>query len=156
MRKTHHFLLLTSLLLSGWMFNPLPLAQASQLYSVSLDTSPLIRHSARPFYLEFQLNDGSGTGDGNNTVTLSNFQFGSGGSAADNPVKEGDATGSLTTGVEITDNDFFNSFYEEFTPGTLLSFILEITTQADAITSDQFSFAILDNTLTESNRSPGS
>jgi len=142
MRKTHHFLLITSLLLSGWMFSALPSAQAGQLYSVTLDTSPL-SHSAGPFYLEFQLDDGNGTGDGNNTVTLSNFQFGSGGSAVDNPVTEGGATGSLTTGVVITDSDFFNSFYEEFTPGTLLSFVLEITTQPDGITPDQFSFAIL-------------
>lgn len=144
MRKTHHFLLITSLLLSGWMFSPLPLAQASQLYSVILNTSPLIGHSAELFYLEFQLNDGSGAGDGNNTVTLSDFQFGSGGSAANNPETEGGATGSLTTGVMITDKDFFsNSFYEKFTPGELLSFMLEITTQADGITPDQFSFAIL-------------
>ena len=143
MRKTHHFLLIASLLLLGWVFSPLPLAQAGQLYSVSLDTSPLIGHSEGPFYLEFQLNDGSGTGDGNNTVTLSDFQFGIGGSAVGNPITEGGVTGSLTTGVVITDSDFFNSFYEEFTPGALLSFMLEIMTQVDAITPDQFSFAIL-------------
>ncbi|MFO1433783.1 MAG: NF038129 family PEP-CTERM protein [Candidatus Competibacteraceae bacterium] len=149
MRKTHHFLLITTLLLSGWIFNPLPLAQAGQLYSVSLNTLPLVGNSAGPFYVEFQLNDGSGIGDGNNTVTLSDFQFGSGGGAAGNPVTEGSATGSLTTGVVLTDSEFFNSFYEEFTPGSLLSFVLEITTQADPITPDQFSFAILDKTLTE-------
>ncbi len=146
MRKIHHFLLITSLLLSGWMFSPLPLAQAGQLYSVSLNTSPLIGNPAGPFYVEFQLNDGSGTGDGNNTVELSNFQFG-GSSAVGNPTTlTGGTTGSLTTGVVITDSSFFNEFIQQFSPGGILSFDLYLIPNLDSgPTPDQFSFAILDN-----------
>jgi hypothetical protein len=117
---------------------------ATLLYSVSLDTSPLIGHSAAPFYLDFQLNDGSGgiTGNGNNTATLSGFAF-DGGSAANNPVTFGGASGSLTSDVVITDSDFSNEFYEGFTPGSTLRFLLELTANAESPAPDQFSFAIL-------------
>ena len=123
---------------------------ATLLYSVSMDTSPLIGHSAAPFYLDFQLNDGSGgiTGNRNNTATLSGFAF-DGGSAANNPVTFGGASGSLTSGVVITDSDFSNEFYEGFTPGSTLRFLLELTANVEAPAPDQFSFAIVDGTLTE-------
>ena len=113
---------------------------ATLLYSVSLDTSPLIGHSAAPFYLEFQLNDGGG--NVNNTAMLGNFDFG-GGSASGSPVLSGGASGSLTSVVVITDSDFFNEFYEGFTPGSTLRFLLELTANAESPAPDQFSFAIL-------------
>jgi hypothetical protein len=131
-----------------WALNP-ALGYANLLYAVSLDTSPLIGHPAAPFYLEFQLNDGSGTGDGNNTVTLSDFNFGLGGSAVGSPVTNGSASGNLTSGVTITDSDFFNEFYQELTPGDLLTFNLAITTNVELPTPDQFSFAIFDSSLSE-------
>ena len=46
--------------------------------NVSLGTSALIGHPAGPFSLDFQLLDGAGTNDGNNTATLSQFVFGGG------------------------------------------------------------------------------
>lgn len=141
MRKTHHFLLITLILLSGWMFSPLPLAQAGQLYSVTLDTSNL----TGPFYVEFQLNDGSGTNDGNNTVELSNFQFGGGGPVGSLTTLTGGTTGSLTTGVVITDSSFFNEFIQQFDPGSILSFELHLIPNLDSGSPDQFSFAILDD-----------
>ena len=55
-------------------------AQAQVVFHVSLDTSALTT-LAGPFSLDFQLNDGSGTGDANNTAILSHFTFGTGGSA---------------------------------------------------------------------------
>ena len=50
-------------------------------YIVTLNTSPLVGHTAGPFAMNFQLNDGSGLGDANNTALLSGFVFGGGGGA---------------------------------------------------------------------------
>ena len=115
-------------------------------YDVSLDTSPLIGHPATPFSLNFQFNDGQGTGDANNTVSLGNFTFGLGGTAVGVPSLAGGATGSLAQGILLTDSAFFNSFTQEFTPGSQLAFLLQFTNNVDAgLTPDQFSFAVLDN-----------
>src|SRR5260370_28684447 len=98
------------------------ICRAGVVYDVSLNTSPLIGHAAGPFSLGFQLNDGSGAGDANNTAILSAFQFGVGGSALGTPVLAGGATGSLASGVTITDSSFFNAFSQQFNPGSLLQF----------------------------------
>lgn len=135
-----------SILLTAWIVLASQTGRADTItYSVNLDTSPLIGNLAGPFSLNFQFIDGSGVGDGNNTVSLSAFQFGAGGGAAGAPTLEGGASGSLASGVTLTDSDFFNAFTQRFTPGTLLSFNLSLTTNMDAGGApDQFSFAILD------------
>ena len=52
--------------------------------------------------------------------------------------------------VTLTDSSFFNAFTQQFNPGSLLQFRLQVSTNVDAGgTPDQFSFSILDNTLTE-------
>ena len=53
------------------------MAQAGEI-TVTLDTSVLIGSQAGPFFIGFQLADGSLTGDGNNAAVVSNFQFGGG------------------------------------------------------------------------------
>jgi hypothetical protein len=122
---------------------------ADEIYDVSIDTSALIGNAAGPFSLDFQFTDGSGTGDGNNTVTLGNFTFGAG-SATGSPTTAGAVSGDLTSGVSLTDSDFFNEFTQTFTPGNVLTFTLELTTNVDAGgVPDEFSFAILDNTDSE-------
>ena len=63
-------------------------------YDVTLDTAPLVGHPAGPFYVYLEFIDGSGVGDANNTVTMTNVNFG-GGSALGNPVSFGGVTGSL-------------------------------------------------------------
>jgi len=122
-------------------------ANANVLYTVSLDTSS-ISGAAGDFGLAFQLNDGSGLGDTNNVVKLSNFNFG-GGSAAGCPANcafTGGASGDASTTITLTDNDFFNSFAERFTPGSSLSFLLDMTTNLDAGgVADLFGFSILIN-----------
>lgn len=120
-------------------------ARADLMFTVSLDTAPLVGHAAGPFSIEFQFNDGSGLGDANNSVVLSNFAFGGGG-AVGVPTLFGGASGELATTVTLTDSDFFNQFIQEFTPGTSLSFTGLLTTNLDVGgTPDQFSFAILDS-----------
>lgn len=55
----------------------------------------------------------------------------------------------MTAGIVITDNEFSNSFYQAFDPGNTPSFLLELTANVESPAPDQFSFAILDGTLTE-------
>ncbi|MHB8747257.1 MAG: NF038129 family PEP-CTERM protein [Gammaproteobacteria bacterium] len=124
-------------------------ARGNALYDVTLNTSALIGHPAAPFYLEFQLNDGVGTGDTNNTAVLSNFTFDSG-NAVGTPTLTGGASGDLTTTVTLNDSTFFNEAYQEFNPGNTLSFRVDLTTSVDpGPQPDQFSFAIFDCTLSE-------
>jgi hypothetical protein len=123
-------------------------SRADLMFNVSLGTSGLIGHPAGPFYIDFQLNDGSGTGDANNTVTINNFMFG-GGNAVGSPLPSiGGAGGSLFSSVSITDSGFLNEFTQQFNPGSMLSFSVLLTTNVDpGLTPDAFSFSILDNLL---------
>jgi len=125
-------------------------AQGDVIYNVSLDTSPLIGNAAGPFSLDFQFTDGSGINDGNNTVTLSNFDFGAGGGTG-LPTTAGTVSGDLTSGFTLTDSDFLNEFTQTFTPGATLDFTIDLTTNVDAggVPPDEFTFAILDNTGAE-------
>jgi PEP-CTERM motif len=120
-------------------------ARGGMIYNVTLNTAPLVGHPAGPFYVELTFTDGSGIGDANNTVTLSNFNFG-GGSALGGPLVFGGASGSLETGVTIVDNSFLSLFSEQFAPGLLLSFSLGLTSNDDAGgTPDGFTFFLLDS-----------
>lgn len=139
---------LLGLLLLGAMV--VPLHGAEVLYRVGLNTTPLAGHAAGPFALNFQLNDGLGSGDANNTAVLSAFQFGPGGGPLGSPTLVNGATGSLASSITLTDSAFINSFTQGFTPGSQLSFLLRLTTNVDSgPTPDQFSFAILDRTGVE-------
>jgi hypothetical protein len=121
------------------------LPAATILYDVKMNTSPLIGHPAGPFTLSFQLTDGAGTGDGNNSISLTNFQFG-GGSAVAPPIASPGASGSLASGVTLTDTAFLVTFDQMFNPGATLSFLLGLTNNVDAgPTPDQFSFLVLDS-----------
>lgn len=129
---------------------PLAFALASaakaDIYTVTLNTSPLTGNG--PFKLDLQFLDGSGTpGDlNNNVVTLTSFAFGAGGSALGSGTATGGASGGLTAGVTLKDTVFFNEYIENFTPGSLLSFTLNATNNADpGGTPDLFTLAILDS-----------
>jgi hypothetical protein len=123
--------------------------RADAIYDVSIDTAALTSSSSGPFSLDFQFTDGSGTNDGNNTVTLSNFSFGAG-SPTGSAATTGTVSGDLTGGFSLTDSDFFNEFTQTFTPGNTLSFTVDLTSNVDAGgVPDEFSFAILDSTGSE-------
>jgi hypothetical protein len=110
--------------------------------SVSLNTSIL----SGPFELAFILTDGSGTGDANNAVTLSNFVFGVGGSpgAVDPSLSLGGESGNLVSGVSLFDSSFLNIFASSFTPGSSLTFDFGLSTVVDpGGTPDQFSIVLL-------------
>jgi hypothetical protein len=128
------------------VFLSMGIAAADVTYNVALDTSALVGHPAGPFSIGFQLTDGSGTGDGNNTVKISNVQFGGGGAAAGAPALVGGAAGSLAAGVTLRDTVFLNSFAQSFMPGNLLTFQLSLTSSIDnGAIPDQFSFSLLDH-----------
>jgi len=120
-------------------------ASADVFADVTLDTAPLIGHPAGPFSILFIFIDGSGVGDANNTATIGNVEFG-GGSGLGNPVTFGGAGGSLETAVSITDSSFISVFNEGFTPGSQLTFSLDLTSNDDANgVPDRLTFSILDS-----------
>jgi hypothetical protein len=120
-------------------------ARADFCYDVTIDTRAFAGSTAGPFFIDVQLNDGSGTSDGNNTATLSDFTFGAGGSATGAPTLTGGATGSLAAGITITDSQFLNEFTQGFTPGTTLVFELMYSTNVDpGPQPDEFTFFFVD------------
>jgi hypothetical protein len=111
--------------------------------TITMNTSPLVGNG--PFTLDFQFIDGNGAGDGNNTVTLSNFAAGSG-SIGSSPSSSagGIVVNSSPLSVGLTDSSFFNDVQFAFTPGNTLSFNVAATSNADTFGPDTFTFAILD------------
>lgn len=131
-------------------------------FHVQVDTSNLTPGST--YYTEFTLSDGHvqslGTADTNNSVTLSNFTFGSGASGAVLPPLVGNASGSTASSVLLADGDSGGvaDHAQAFTPGSILGFDAFVTTNADAGgTPDIITFYLLDSALTSlPTNAPGS
>ena len=125
-----------------------PLACATPgAYDITINTAPLIGQASGPFSLDFQLNDGSGSADANNTANIGGF-FYFGGSATGGATLSGGASGDLVSGVQLTETSAFNELYQGFTPGSTLTFHVSLTLNADAgVTPDVFTFGILDSSL---------
>ncbi len=124
-----------------------PFGKADTVYNFSMNTTPLVGNG--PFALDLQFLDGSGTGDANNTVTLTSFAFGGGGPSGGGTATGG-ASGSFALGVTLQDTSFFNEYFENFTPGTLLSFTIDTTNVPDSGgTPDLFTIALLDSSGNE-------
>src|SRR5579872_1052500 len=145
MTKTTAYVLSAALLLAA----ALTPARADEIFTVTLNTVPLTTapgSTAGPFSLAFQLTDGSGTGDANNTATLSNFQFGGGSATAcSTGCSFGGASGSASSSIVLKDSSFFNALLQGFTPGNSLSFQVDLTTNVDpGLTPDAFAFSLLD------------
>jgi hypothetical protein len=118
--------------------------RANVIKHVQLNTAPLVGNAQGPFAVDVQLTDGSGSGDANNSVTLSAFTF-AGGQASGTPQLLGGALGNLGSSVVLTDSAFFNDFTQVFQPGAILGFDLFFTTNADAgAIPDGITFALLD------------
>jgi hypothetical protein len=128
-------------------------AHADLVVDVTLNTAPLTTApatSAGPFSLAFQLVQGSQAN--NNTATISNFLFGAGGSPGSGcpavlaPCTFGGASGDISSRVSLNTSNAFNALVETFTPGSSLSFLLDLTTNVNAGgTPDAFAFSILDS-----------
>jgi hypothetical protein len=147
--QNRHFLPLVGLMAGVcWLGSVLP-CHAQMSFRIAVNTAPLVGHPAGPFFVDFDLTDGSGTNDANNTALISNFAFGGGGPVGA-PTLSGEASGNLSTAVRLNDSHFLNEFIQEFTPGDTLTFDVGLTTNVDAgPTPDEFSFKILDCTQVE-------
>ena len=102
MKHNRYLYLLLPIRLRGVLFVTAPPAKPISVgFDVSLNTSGLVGNSAAPFYINFQLNDGSGsaTGDANNTVKISNFQPIGG---VGLPSTMGGASGNLSSIVRLS------------------------------------------------------
>jgi hypothetical protein len=118
--------------------------------TISIDTASLEGNPNAPFTLDFQFTDGSATGDGNNTVTLDNFNLSGGSLTLDSASVVGGVTvDNSPLGIEITDSSFFNDIQFTFVPGPTLTFNLTTTSNADAGTPDEFVLALLDSGLND-------
>ena len=121
-------------------------AQAGTItYHFDVNTSTLgvgASASSSPFYLDFQLNYGSGTG---NSATIGNLTF-TGGSLTGAPNLFGNASGDLGTAALLSADSVnaFNEIFQQFSPGTSLGFDVSLTSNSTDLTPDAFAFAILD------------
>jgi len=135
---------LAVLLGAGLLAVPTRASAAPLSFTVFVDTSFLVSlaPSLGPFSLDFQLN-----GTGGNTVLIDQFDFG-GGSAVGLASTFGSASGDLGSAVSLSDaSTFANELFQEFTPGSHLSFVVTTTTNVVSPTPDLFAFAILDGSL---------
>src|SRR4051794_28846594 len=105
----------------------LPLCSGAT-FNFSLDTMGLF--PLNPTSLNFQLIDGSGSGDANTTVIVRNILLGA--AILGPPQRLGGVSGDLASTVTLTDSSFFNSFLQDFTLGNSLSFTVDYTTNVDA------------------------
>lgn len=126
-----------------------PACLGQETFSVSINTAPLVNNANGPFYLDFQFTDGSGTADGNNTATLSDFNF-AGGNSLGTPTLTGGTSGSLGSTITLTDTSFFNEVYQAFRPNNSISFNVSLSTNFDSgPTPDEFNIALLDGNLND-------
>jgi hypothetical protein len=125
------------------------IAQAGEI-TVTLNTSVLIGSPAAPFFIGFQIADGSFTGDGNNAAVVSNIQFGGGTPVlpACSTTGQG-ALGDLASSITESDLSVFAYCYQGFVPGSTLSFNVSYTNNVDPTgLPDEFVMVILDRNFT--------
>jgi hypothetical protein len=118
---------------------------AAMIYRVSVNTIALVSNAASaPYFLDFQFNNGSVLG--NNTATVSNFNYFGGGATPGATIFDA-ATGNIATTVTFNNSGSFQELYQAFTPSAKLGFDVTLTTNIDPVTPDASVFAILDKTL---------
>ncbi len=116
-----------------------PAARADLAWTVSVDTSHITNYTG-PFALDFEL-----LGTNGNTVTLTNFSFGSGSAGPGPAYLTGGASGNLGSSVSLNDTgNFFSDFNQQFTPGSTLTFTMDSTLVAppSGVAPDNFSMVI--------------
>jgi len=110
-------------------------------FNVTVNTSALSGTQT----IVFGITDGDGVAD--NNLALSGFAFG-GGSAEGlaNYIGTG-ISGDLSSPIDLDDSGFSALFYQQFDPGSLLSFSLDTTNNFAGGTPDAFAMYICDATL---------
>ncbi len=107
-------------------------AWAQDDVDVTIDTASLEGEAGSELFIELT-GGGSDSGVGYNTVTTSPFVLGGGtAGAVDTVYSTGNVSGDMTSGVSLNDDgSSFNLFGQYLTPGTDLSFELDLTTNAN-------------------------
>lgn len=124
-----------------WLATIMAAVASADSFDVTLNTSSL----SGTQILAFGYTDGDGVAD--NAATASAFNFG-GGSAQGSPTYLGaGASGSLSSTVTVNDTDFSSLFYQSFTVGSSLSFLLNVTDNFAGGTPDAFAMYVCDDTL---------
>jgi len=111
----------------------------SAMVLVALNTTAV---SGSQFSIVFDLIDGDATV--NNTVTVTGAQFG-GGSLIGSPALTGGTSGDLSTSVILGDTDFFNEYLQDFTAGSVLSFLIDFSGNFAGGTPDSLTFLLIDS-----------
>ncbi len=118
---------------------------ADYIFDVSVDTSGLSANYTAPFGIDFQLFSG-GNASGN-TATISNFAFGGGSpvppASGLNPSNPPSGDLSSTVVLNTSPSLGLADFNEGFTPGTTLTFRVDLTTNVGTPNPDSFTFYIL-------------
>lgn len=118
-----------------------------ETFSFTINTSKLIANPNGPFTLDFQFFDGSGTGDGNNTVTLSNFSDPASLMVVPSSETSGVTLAGSPFGFTMTDSSFFNEISFLLAPDSSLGFTFASTDNPDSGTPDTFIVDLLDSSL---------
>jgi hypothetical protein len=118
-------------------------AGAQSLYHVDVSTSSLIGNPNAPFYLDFQLNYGSGPFG--NSASIGNF---TGITPVGSPTLSGTAAGNLSASVTLSDSSAnpLNEFFQQFDPSAHVGFDVALSQNQTLLTPDSLQFAILDHT----------
>lgn len=134
-----------------------PAAAGSVSYTVNVtsDLADMVEHCMCGGYaLDFQFDPG--TSDAVAAyATVSGFSLGVGGSmivdsGVPSPDPVGDVTGTLPTGLVFENDTPFNDYWQEFLPGTSLSFVVTLSGPAidnpdpDSMSGSTFGFIVLD------------
>lgn len=116
------------------------IASADVIFDVNVNTAPI---EGQTGYFAFDFIGGTPVED--NTVTISDFSTDA---TLGTLTPTGDAFGSLTPGPGTLDDlQFFNEFLQQVSFGTTVSFVVDLTTNATAVTiPDNFAFYLLDST----------
>ncbi len=122
-------------------------ARADYIFDVSVDTSKLSSdlRLTGPFGVDFQLIQGDPAVV--NVATIGNINLG-GGSAVGNPTLT-NSSGDLTGSIALNDSNFFSDFNQRFTPGSTLSFQVDLSMNLGS-SPNEFSFALFENYGTSS------
>lgn len=139
-----HWIVVLAALTALWLGAAVS-ASADTVDQVTIDTSAANVGGSSPAEVIFSLTDGNGTGDGNNTITLSDITFGAG-ATLDPAVDTSNVTGTIDTTVSMADTTFDSSLGILFNPGATVSFLLDFTSNPDSGgTPDSFSFVMFDS-----------
>lgn len=124
-----------------------PALKASYVFNVDLNTAALAGAPNGPFFLDFQLNEGSDLSE-MTTVSISGFTF-TGGSPTGSANITGSASGDIGSTVTLTASDpssDYTELFQGFTAGTTdVNFNVTLPQQFTGLTPAQLNVAILDS-----------